>query len=86
MQLLFLSPLTSPTIGGGRYFGAVLASPLGHPHVPAGDRDEALKVIGGLHEQATRHHVPAFNLALVYVGPGEKSLAFDRLNKAVEKI
>jgi hypothetical protein len=65
--------LTAQTLAAA----AVLASLLGHAHALAGDRGEALKTIDRLREQATRHYVPAFNLALVYVGLGEKDMVLD---------
>jgi TolB-like protein/DNA-binding winged helix-turn-helix (wHTH) protein/Flp pilus assembly protein TadD len=58
-------------------------SGLGYTYGIWGKPAEALKIIGELKELSKRRYVSPSNIALVYVGLGEKDLAFDWLGKAV---
>lgn len=69
-------------ISGG---GTVLKALLGHVLALSGRTGEATKIINALKEQAGGQYVPAFNIALVYMGLGEKDEAFEWLDKAYEE-
>ena len=58
-------------------------SGLGYTYGFSGKRAEALKILGELKALSKRRYVAPGHLALVYVGLGEKDLAFDWLQKAV---
>jgi tetratricopeptide (TPR) repeat protein len=58
---------------------------MAYAHAMAGNRDEALRVLNQLTELSRQRHVTADNLALVYVGLGEKDQAFEWLEKAAEE-
>lgn len=55
---------------------------LGHTYAVSGKRGEALRVLGELKERSKRGYVPAFDIALIYAGLGEKDQAFEWLEKA----
>ena len=55
---------------------------LGWTHGIAGQREEATRVLGELRERAQREHVPTFDIAVVYIGLGDKDQAFEWLDKA----
>lgn len=61
--------------------GAVLAL-LGHEYGVSGNRPEAERILARLRELSTRRYVPAVYMALVYTGMGDKSQAFEWLEKA----
>jgi len=61
-----------------------MAGALGHAYAVAGKRPEAEKTLAALKEQSTHHYVAPFDIALIYVGLGSKSSAFDWLDKAYE--
>jgi len=64
--------------------GAVLAL-LGHEYGVAGKRTEAERILARLRELSTKRYVPAVYMALVYVGLGDKSQAFEWLEKAYDE-
>jgi serine/threonine protein kinase/Tol biopolymer transport system component/tetratricopeptide (TPR) repeat protein len=55
---------------------------LGHAHAMAGQRNEALKIVEELSEQSKREHVWPYNIAVIYVGLGERDEALQWLEKA----
>ena len=56
---------------------------LGHAYAVSGRRDEALKIIEQLKELIARErYVSPYSVALIYIGLGEKDLAFDWLDRA----
>lgn len=67
------------SISGG---GTVLTALLGHAYALSGRVGEAMKIIGELKELSYARYVPAFNIAMIYVGLGEKDQAFGWLDKA----
>jgi TolB-like protein/DNA-binding winged helix-turn-helix (wHTH) protein/Flp pilus assembly protein TadD len=56
---------------------------LGYTYAVCGKRAEALEILGELKALSKRKYVSPSSLALIYVGLGEKDLAFDWLEKAV---
>ena len=64
--------------------GAVLAL-LGHEYGVAGNRPEAERILARLREISARRYVPAVYMALVYTGLGDKSQAFEWLEKAYDE-
>jgi TolB-like protein/DNA-binding winged helix-turn-helix (wHTH) protein len=58
-------------------------SDLGYTYGVSGNRWEAVKILHQLMLLSERRYVRPFDIALVYVGLGEKDLAFDWLQKAV---
>jgi TolB-like protein/DNA-binding winged helix-turn-helix (wHTH) protein/Tfp pilus assembly protein PilF len=58
-------------------------SALGYTYGVWGKRDEALKIVQQLRLLSKRRYVSPYDIALVYVGLGEKDVAFDWLQKAV---
>ncbi|MEP6705466.1 MAG: tetratricopeptide repeat protein, partial [Acidobacteriota bacterium] len=61
----------------------VLAA-LGQAYALSGNRSEALKAIEQMKEWSKQRYVSPHSIALVYVGLGEKDLAFEWLEKAME--
>jgi hypothetical protein len=55
---------------------------LGYTYGISGNRAEALKILAELKVLSMRRYVSASSIALIYVGLGEKDLAFDWLQKA----
>jgi TolB-like protein/DNA-binding winged helix-turn-helix (wHTH) protein/Flp pilus assembly protein TadD len=55
---------------------------IGHVYAVSGDRREAEKLIAQLKEASNHRYVNQYELALVYVGLGEKDLAFKALDQA----
>jgi tetratricopeptide (TPR) repeat protein len=51
----------------------------------AGNRSEALNLLGQLKEQSKQRHVSSFNMALIYGGLGDKERALEYLDKAQEE-
>ena len=64
--------------------GAVLAL-LGHEYGVSGNRPEAERILARLRELSARRYVPAVYMALVYVGLGDKTQAFEWLEKAYDE-
>ena len=58
---------------------------LGHVYAVSGQPGAAREVLAGLERQSRQRYVPAFNLALVYAGLGEKDRALDALEKGYEE-
>ncbi len=58
---------------------------LGHVYGIAGKKKEAREILERLLERSKRIFVPAYDVAVVYVGLGEKDQAFEWLTKAVEE-
>jgi TolB-like protein/DNA-binding winged helix-turn-helix (wHTH) protein/tetratricopeptide (TPR) repeat protein len=58
-------------------------SALGYTYGVSGKRDEALKILQQLTLFSKHRYVSPYDIALVYVGLGEKDRAFDWLQKAV---
>jgi tetratricopeptide (TPR) repeat protein len=56
---------------------------LGYTYAVRGKRAEALKTLGELKALSKRRYVSPSGIAVVYVGLGEKDLAFDWLHKSV---
>jgi tetratricopeptide (TPR) repeat protein len=50
----------------------------------SGQRDEAVKLLGELKEEATRDYVQSDTLALIYIGLGDKEEALNYLEKHME--
>jgi tetratricopeptide (TPR) repeat protein len=63
--------------GGSPWMVAVL----GHTLAVAGRRAEAQKVLIELKQLSTRRHVSPYDIATVYTGLGEKTQAFEWLQK-----
>ena len=61
-----------------------LLAELGHAYAMAGNRAEAQKVLDDLKDLSKRRFVPAFAIAVVYVGLGHKEQALNWLEKAYE--
>ncbi len=60
-------------------------SALGQVYGRTGRKAEAQKILGDLLERSKRGHVPAFAIATVYEGLGDKDRAFEWLEKAFEE-
>ena len=58
---------------------------IAHAHAVNGDRESANQILQSLKDRSQTRYVPAFCLALIYVGLGETDLAFKSLSKAVEE-
>jgi DNA-binding SARP family transcriptional activator len=58
---------------------------LAFAHAAAGERDEALELLGELDEQSKRVYVPPYHLAVVHAGLGERDQAFEWLERAFER-
>jgi len=65
--------------------GSAAISALGHAYARSGDRAAARKVLDQILSERSRGYFPAFRIALVHVGLGEKDRAFEWLDKAVEE-
>jgi serine/threonine-protein kinase len=57
---------------------------LGHAYAVSGKRDEAQKKLVELKELARRQYVAPFDVAVIYIGLGDKEQAIQWLNKAYE--
>jgi serine/threonine protein kinase/tetratricopeptide (TPR) repeat protein len=57
---------------------------LGHAYAASGKRAEALKILDELNEMAKTGYVSSWDLAVLYVGLGDKDRALEQLNKAYE--
>jgi serine/threonine protein kinase len=62
-----------------------LWSGLGHAYAASGNKAEAQKVLDHLKELSTHSYVAPYNIAVIYVGLGEKDEAFAWLNRAHEE-
>jgi len=68
-------------LGGGMVFKAFM----GHAYASAGDTKRAEAILRELQASSQRTYVPAFDLAIVYEGLGQKQLAIEALQKAYEE-
>ena len=57
---------------------------LGHAYAASGNRAEALKILDELNEMSKTGYVSSWDLAVLYVGLGDKDRAIEQLNKAYE--
>ncbi len=57
---------------------------LGHAYASAANTRDALKIMEKLLARSKEHYVPAYWVALVYIGLGNKDKAFDWLERAYE--
>jgi Tfp pilus assembly protein PilF len=57
---------------------------LARVHALAGQRDSARALVDELERRAKTEYVPAFALAIAYVGQGDTDRAFSQLTKAIE--
>jgi TolB-like protein/Tfp pilus assembly protein PilF/predicted Ser/Thr protein kinase len=69
------------TLSGGE---SEMAGALGHAYAVSGKTGEAQKALVDLKERSTKQYVAPFDFALIYVGLGAKSPAFEWLEKAYE--
>ena len=60
----------------------IKAGPLGHAYAAAGRRADAERVIAGLKAMITADSSPAFQLAQIYAGLGDRTQALDWLERA----
>jgi TolB-like protein/DNA-binding winged helix-turn-helix (wHTH) protein len=60
-------------------------SALGHAYGLSGDRAHARQVLDELKELATRQYVPSYDIAIVYLGLGDKEEAYRWLEKAFDE-
>lgn len=58
-------------------------SALGYTYAASGEWDKALGIVQQLTLLSKDRYVPPYQIAFIYVGLGEKELAFDWLQKAV---
>jgi eukaryotic-like serine/threonine-protein kinase len=58
---------------------------LGHVYGISGRTKEARDILAKLLEMSKQHYVPAYDIAVAYMGLGEKPQAFDWLSKAYEE-
>jgi tetratricopeptide (TPR) repeat protein len=58
---------------------------LGLAYALAGNRSEALKLLGQLTEESKQRHISPFNLAVIYGGLGDNGRALECLEKAYEE-
>jgi DNA-binding winged helix-turn-helix (wHTH) protein/tetratricopeptide (TPR) repeat protein len=73
---------TSMSLSDGD-IGAIAA--LGHTYAVAGKRDEARKVVVDLEERAKTKYIPAFLIAVVYAGLGDRDQTFAWLERAYQE-
>jgi hypothetical protein len=60
-------------------------SALGHAYGVSGDKVRAEQVLGRLKELAKQRYVPAYDIAVAYMGIGEKEEAFRWRERAYEE-
>jgi len=63
---------------------AMAIGPLGYAQAKAGNRAEAMKLLGELKERSKTGLVPPYDMALLYFGLGDKDQGFVWLEKALE--
>ncbi len=68
---------------GGFYSFAFAAQ--AQAHAFAGNRDAALDVLGELQSRSEREYIPPFALAIAQTGLGDKTTAFESLNRGVDE-
>lgn len=59
---------------------------MGYTYAVSGNKAEAWKILKELEEETTHRYVAPFRFAMVYIGLGEKDLAFQWLNKAFDEL
>jgi tetratricopeptide (TPR) repeat protein len=64
----------------GRTSGAL--SSLGHVYAESGRRDEAIKILNELLERSKSEYISPYDVAIIYVGLGDRERAFEQLEKA----
>ena len=64
---------------------AYLLAALGHTYAISGERDQAMRIIDELREQAKRRYVSPYNFAIIYAGLGESDQAFTYLERTYEE-
>ena len=64
--------------------GAFSRSGLGYGYAVSGRKEEALKIVAELQLARAKGMAIAYDIALIYAGLGEKSLALDHLEQAYE--
>ncbi len=57
---------------------------LGHAYAGSGKRDEAMKLLGQMDDQAKQRYVPAYGFAMVYAGLGDKDQALQWLERSLQ--
>ncbi|HEY0379229.1 MAG TPA: protein kinase [Pyrinomonadaceae bacterium] len=60
----------------------LIMAAVGHTHVMAGRRDEALRVLAEMTELASRRHVSSYHFAILNAALGRRDEAFDWLEKS----
>ncbi|GAC1396043.1 MAG: hypothetical protein NVSMB56_10510 [Pyrinomonadaceae bacterium] len=58
---------------------------LGHSYAASGKRSDALKILNELKEMSKHSYVSPYDLAILYIGLGDKDQAIEQLNKAYEE-
>jgi serine/threonine-protein kinase len=82
-QHKFTDALAEMSKGAALLTGNVVVSAdMGHVHAVAGNRRAAEAVIDELREESGRRYVSPFEIALIYVGIGDRDRAFEWLDKA----
>jgi len=66
--------------------GSLPLGALGHAYGIAGKKKEAQEILEKLLEKSKRTYVPAYDIAVVYIGLGEHARAFEWLSKALEEL
>jgi tetratricopeptide (TPR) repeat protein len=69
---------------GDAYFDQNYEGAVGQAYALLGDKKEAENVLQQLSNRSKTHYVPAYSIALIYAGLGEKDLAFEWLQRAYE--
>ena len=59
-----------------------MTSALGHTYAVSGRKDEAQRVVAGLKQLSKQRYVSPFEIAVIYMGLGEKEQTFEWLEKA----
>ena len=55
---------------------------LAYAYGVSGQRDEALKILNEQKRLAKQRYIASYNMAIIYIGLGDKDRAFEYLNKA----
>ena len=58
---------------------------LGHAYAASGRRDEAEKILNELHEMSKQAYVSPYDLAIIYIGLGEKEKAVEELERTFDE-
>jgi TolB-like protein/DNA-binding winged helix-turn-helix (wHTH) protein/Tfp pilus assembly protein PilF len=62
--------------------GSLVAAQLGHAYAESGKRGEAIRILNELKDLSRQKYIPPFDIALIYIGLGEKDQAFEWLQKS----